>query len=198
VSLYVAGLLTIGDVIAEVTGGGSPAENSGARYANDVFEMRAYCWCEQDDCDMCAPCTCPDNAWRYFLNGREVSAEECYAGDWLRDGGKRRSVQVPERMCAVCRGEVVASPNFRHYGMGVDVWWYKYVGRGMQANRELTSLEWLHVQNECVSSLLAGGRRVWNGPPLPGSRGAVLDAMAAEAETDGLYERTEGLPPVTR
>lgn len=71
-SLYVAGLVTIGDAIEAVTDAGSPAENSGAQFENDVFQMRAYCWCGEDTCAYCAPCTCPEDAWRYYLNGREV------------------------------------------------------------------------------------------------------------------------------
>lgn len=157
-SLYVAGLLTIGDIIEQQTGHGSPAENSGTRFANSVFEMNAYCWCGEDECRFCVPCTCPDEAWRYFLNGREVPADEMYAGDWIHDGGTRRTVRVTEQMCHVCKGEVVPAANFRHYGTGFEARWYKYAGRGMEVNRDLTSLEWLHVQNECVSSLLRDSR----------------------------------------
>lgn len=36
----------------------------------------------------------------------------------------------------------IVKPNFRHYSTGFEVEWYKYIGRGMKTNKELTREIW--------------------------------------------------------
>lgn len=43
-------------------------------------------------------------------------------------------------------------PNFRHKASGFSVWWYKYIGRGMDTKNEpLTN--WRAIFDECVASV---------------------------------------------
>ena len=44
--------------------------------------------------------------------------------------------------------------NFRHFGTGFEVRWYKYIGRSMETVGELTPLGWETVLQECKDSLI--------------------------------------------
>lgn len=44
-------------------------------------------------------------------------------------------------------------PNFLHKPSGTRVHWYKYIGRGMSADRTLTKREWRALFAECVASI---------------------------------------------
>lgn len=45
-------------------------------------------------------------------------------------------------------------PNFRHYASGLEIEWYKYIGRGMESNQDLTRREWNAILDECEDSVL--------------------------------------------
>jgi hypothetical protein len=44
-------------------------------------------------------------------------------------------------------------PNFKHYASGLEISWYKYIGRGMESNIEMGYLEWLNILRECLLSI---------------------------------------------
>jgi hypothetical protein len=44
-------------------------------------------------------------------------------------------------------------PNFFHYESGLEISWYKYIGRGMEANMELSYLEWTKIVEECLCTI---------------------------------------------
>lgn len=44
-------------------------------------------------------------------------------------------------------------PNFHHYASGLKITWYKYIGRDMQINQNLTITQWAIIFVECVNSL---------------------------------------------
>jgi hypothetical protein len=44
-------------------------------------------------------------------------------------------------------------PNFHHKGSGLEIRWYKYIGRGMSSNKELAADEFVHVLADCMESL---------------------------------------------
>lgn len=48
-------------------------------------------------------------------------------------------------------------PNFYHKPSGLAVHWYKYIGRGMSANREINAAAWEAVMAECLASLESEG-----------------------------------------
>lgn len=48
----------------------------------------------------------------------------------------------------------IVLPNFRHYASGLEIEWYKYIGRGMESNQDLTRREWNAILDECEDSVL--------------------------------------------
>ncbi len=46
-----------------------------------------------------------------------------------------------------------AAPNFHHKPSGFKVWWYKYIGRGVTMEPELSPEKILVVGQECLGSL---------------------------------------------
>lgn len=92
------------------------------------------CTCEQD---LCAEMglTYPDGAaihctCTYDADYREWAKEVQHADD-----------------CFFTR------PNFRHFKSGLEVWWYKYIGRSMESKNDVTYLEWLDILKECMLSV---------------------------------------------
>jgi len=48
------------------------------------------------------------------------------------------------------------APNFWYYGKSgqeIKIWWYKWIGRGMEYNRTVDAKEWLLIFKECLDSL---------------------------------------------
>ena len=44
-------------------------------------------------------------------------------------------------------------PNFHHFASGLEISWYKYIGRGMEVNKDVNLQEWTTIFIECVNSL---------------------------------------------
>lgn len=53
--------------------------------------------------------------------------------------------------CAWC-GETEA-PYFHHKESGSKVWWYKWIGRGMEIKTTLSDEDWVSMVEECIESL---------------------------------------------
>lgn len=49
--------------------------------------------------------------------------------------------------CQWCNGE---EPNFRHFKTGLEVWWYKYIGRSMEANRLIDLHLIKRILDDCI------------------------------------------------
>jgi hypothetical protein len=151
-------------------------EKYGTDYENDVFKMMPFCWCDQDDCPWCAGCTCEDTgAYRYFVDEQEVTAEEYYKFRYdanLPYGEPNfkeelekleqhcRVEHIPENACPYCKGELFleqgaepgrGAPNFWYKPTGFKVWWYKYIGRGVETNGVAADL--LEILRSCLASL---------------------------------------------
>jgi hypothetical protein len=45
-----------------------------------------------------------------------------------------------------------ARPNFRHPPSGIEVRWYKYIGRGMSADRGQPD-DWAAIVAECIAAV---------------------------------------------
>ncbi len=50
----------------------------------------------------------------------------------------------------------IDKPNFKHYASGIEVEWYKYIGRGMEYDEDVTIEQWVDVFKECLGSI--GGK----------------------------------------
>lgn len=44
-------------------------------------------------------------------------------------------------------------PNFKHYASGVEVEWYKYIGRSMEYDDKISVEKWVEVFKECIDSI---------------------------------------------
>lgn len=44
-------------------------------------------------------------------------------------------------------------PNFKHFKSGVEIKWYKYIGRDMQYNKKITAAQWTKIIRECFKSI---------------------------------------------
>lgn len=54
-----------------------------------------------------------------------------------------------------CKGECPEDrPQFRHFATGLEVHWYKYIGRSMESNKSMTALEFYRdVVVDCLEEL---------------------------------------------
>lgn len=53
-------------------------------------------------------------------------------------------------------------PNFHHKPSGFKVWWYKYIGRGMEMNRNVSGIECARILLDCLCSLGEGDAPTWS------------------------------------
>lgn len=110
----------------------------GQEFENEVFEMFPYYWGE---------CDCGGQTPRHKKDcdvirlGREwISDPECTCG-----AEKGWEPHPCTKECSTRR------PNFRHKKSGLEISWYKYIGRGMSANKPCPDFG--KVIEECISSL---------------------------------------------
>jgi len=43
--------------------------------------------------------------------------------------------------------------NFKHYKSGLEIRWYKWIGRDMEYNKKISNKEWKKIYNECIKSI---------------------------------------------
>jgi hypothetical protein len=124
----------------------------GAEFANAVFAMHPYCWCERESCAWCLGCSCPEAAYHYFLDGSEVDGDAYYAAE----AGAVGEVVVDEALlCGYCSGEVEPAANFEFKATGMTVRWYKYIGRSMEISGEAPT-DWYEQCRASLGELLEG------------------------------------------
>ncbi len=153
------------------------AEKYGTNFENEVFMMHQFCWCEQDDCPWCTGCDCPDEAWHWLIDGKEVTHEEWV--DFFKQRVEGLKVESPEYeraadeadshrsvlkedVCDFCKGTGPAAlkggepgksaPNFWYKPTNFKVWWYKFIGRGVETNRVVTPDELKAIKTHCIAS----------------------------------------------
>ncbi len=150
----------------------------GQDFVNDVFEMWPYFW---GDCD------CGHEEAEGAWCQKHDHTPDCYhAVLWGRVDAGESSMDIAPQMakdwglpyagCAVhctCGATKlyeawaaehqhdarcsVARPNFAHQASGLEVRWYKYIGRSMDLNREVTEREWTSILAGCIASVHNGG-----------------------------------------
>lgn len=154
----------------------------GADYKTDVFIMHPYCWCEKEDCPWCAGCTCPPHAFHYFVDDKEVTynawakffdditggtknSDKIGYDNWMKlaDEANARRQEKHDPLCPYCKGEglfvgsgsepSLGAPNFWHKPSGFKSWWYKYIGRDMQFNKDVSAKEWDTILKDCLKSI---------------------------------------------
>lgn len=138
----------------EISGGGLGGKYGyGADYENDVFAMHPYCWCERADCEWCRACEC-DYEYEYFGPGGEEITEDEWFWTELKDysnyGDWFNSMElVGKDECANCALGIEPKPNFLYKPTGAAVYWYKYIGRGMEVDGDVPHDFW----SKCIESI---------------------------------------------
>jgi hypothetical protein len=56
-------------------------EKYGAKFENDTFLMRPYCWCDESECLWCGGCECTTKVYLYFKDGVRISKEQ-HNAEW--------------------------------------------------------------------------------------------------------------------
>jgi len=140
----------------------------GADFENEVFMMKSFCWCGEEDCPWCATCECE---YEYYIDDRVVDFDEwvsffeeqlgeCPVDDeeqcaeWERAAeelNKRRSTKLV-KVCDNCkRGWPL--PNFWYKPSDLRITWYKYIGRSMEYNKKVSDEEWDKIFKHCLDSI---------------------------------------------
>lgn len=158
----------------------------GGHWDDDLFMMHPYCWCEREDCPWCVGCDCPPKAIHYFVDGQEVNYSEWRAffdretGDfgqskrehdaWIKkaDAANKRRAKRHDPVCDYCLGKGIfalcpagrGAPNFWHKPSGLMVWWYKYIGRGMEAVGRSPKDDIRAIIKECIERVKAAPQTV--------------------------------------
>jgi len=155
----------------------------GAIWNSVVFSMHPYCCCTDDGCPLHDRCTCDlARDRRYYVDGREVSVEdytklrkdiigpspseinkfgtsefEDREKEWkekIKECSLRTRIEVVN-LCRSCSGD--GFPNFHAKGIGLRVWWYKWIGRSMDMEAE-QSISWPEIRTafrECFDDVRA-------------------------------------------
>jgi hypothetical protein len=134
--------------------------------------------------------SCPESSWHYYVDGKEVTREkfvnffvESMGDPPLRSDSKavadweerRKAVEArrevrKDPVCRFCTEGIgidkgaepgKAAPNFWYKPSNYKVWWYKWIGRSMEYNREIDLAEWLMIYSHCLDSL------IWDRHELP-------------------------------
>ncbi len=48
---------------------------------------------------------------------------------------------------------LLEKPNFKHFASGLEVRWYKWIGRNMEYTNEISDDEWQKIYNQCLQSI---------------------------------------------
>lgn len=148
----------------------------GVEYSNAVFTMFPYWW---DDCD----CGHEDAKWAFedsnshtnfcfqtLMHQAEDKAFKSGEKFDAKEYGLDRGINNPREYCT-CQAHELATewysthyhlatcseelPNFVHHVSGLEVRWYKYIGRGMELSNDISITEWIAIYSDCLNSVLA-------------------------------------------
>lgn len=154
----------------------------GAEWSSPVFEMHPDgdydCDCGQDDVALAHEPPMPNK--RFRTRSRMRRYWKTYNA-W--------SEQFP--CLPTC---ITARPNFRHHASGLEVRWYKYIGRSMEV---AGSGDVAAILAECIADVAAPPFEPWKEPPFdPEAFNRFCDRMDAAMACDhDMRAPTDGLCP---
>lgn len=136
--------------------GGNYDHSTGIDYRNGVFETRSF-WAHCDSCD----CGADD---REAEVDEQVHAlmERHGPEPMITDPGWTEWYRLYQMEYGnVTQGEdightkdcIAVQPQFRHYASGLEVEWYKRVGRSTESNISMKTLDWYKIVVECIESV---------------------------------------------
>lgn len=131
--------------------GGEYYSSAGIDYHNDVFETFSF-W---NHCE----CTCSLEKWEWDMGERTMSQMKKYPD--VDEHSKEWWDLYQMEYGNVTQGEVrdhdpdcnLEDVGFRHFGSGLEVSWYKRVGRSTKSNNSMKTLDWYRVVTECLESV---------------------------------------------
>ncbi|TAJ89753.1 hypothetical protein [Reyranella sp.] len=155
----------------------------GANWSSAAFDMRPYNW---DECD-CGQAQARDaRAPHYVKKGLRTRARiRRYMREWE---ALERDLPCKPTCCRVL-------PNFRHHASGLEVRWYKYIGRGMETTGCDTP-DVAAILAECIADVAAPPFKPWTPPPITEE---MMDRWLKEcdellAASEDLAEADDGGP----
>ena len=133
--------------------GGRYDFSCGIDYKNEVFETKSF-W-EHSECE------CSYQNWQWDMDEltRErmkqygEKGEDTLNTEWWRlyrmEWGNVTQGRDPghDADCAL------TDWHFKHFASGLEVSWYKRVGRSTKSNKSLKTLDWFKVMVECLESV---------------------------------------------
>lgn len=127
--------------------GGDPG--SGVNFKNDTFESLNYWSTEEDECD-CGQSDAEDDFGEPFP--KMNSGDSAYTQYWIRWTDHMEDLGFPAGRHL--QGCVLHRPLFKHYTTGLEMTWYKRVGRGTESNFDMKALDFYRdVVVDCLESL---------------------------------------------
>lgn len=153
---FADGIYWILHAVNYVEGGGYDI-SCGIDFRNDVFETRNF-WGSAD-----ADCDCGLAEWEYEIDSQAMDRMKRYGPEpddldsewWRLYNMELRNVTQGETRTHsdTC---VLVQPQFRHFSSGLEVSWYKRVGRSTESNKSMKTLDWYRIVVECLESLKGG------------------------------------------
>lgn len=120
----------------------------GQDFENGVFVMFPFWW---------GDCECGHNERKWQWADENEHAGDCDPARCTCDHRTRWEIWSAENdhdaSCPLVR------PNFLHKATGFSIRWYKYIGRSMTVNHEISFDEWREIYNECRDSLYRSSLR---------------------------------------
>lgn len=169
-------LSQIGDAIDAAVGEAGYGSKYGQPFDGDTFQMHPYCWCERSSCPWCLGCACPSDASVCTDKaGNVIKDEQWYS---LADEERGPEIVFSDKLCGNCRDQTPRAVNFYYAPLDWKLNWYKYIGRSMEANKPITSLELARMLTACLEEISAHPDRA-RVPTTParGAEGAELSAL---------------------
>ena len=144
--------------------GGGYDPSSGIDYRNEVFESRNF-W-------MHSECGCHVESAEWDLEeaidarlSQEGVTEPSVAWDhpdmkayWKRRYEARDDLAPNYNLTHTCE---IDEPQFRHFASGLEVRWYKRVGRSTESNMSVKALDWYKMLVECIESVRDDARETF-------------------------------------
>jgi hypothetical protein len=150
---FADGLYWLLDAINWKLGGGYDA-SSGIDYRNDVFESfnfwsHSECDCSYRDWEIDVDLQTMERMKQY----RPQNEDGAFDSEWWRlyemeYGNVTQGVEAEHDY-----GCSLEDVGFRHFESGLEVSWYKRVGRSTESNKSMKTLEWYKTLVECLESV---------------------------------------------
>lgn len=148
---YTEGIYWIMRAITHREGVGDDAR-AGIEYHNDVFESFNF-W---NHCE----CDCAQSMWEWDVDDQVAERMKAYPDveKWGPEWNRLYQMEL-KNVTQGSEGPGHSSDcslrdyGFKHFASGLEVEWYKHIGRSTESNLSLTALDWYKIVVECIESV---------------------------------------------